>query len=70
MDPKAAAHLMSAFPAGNVDEQVPSDGINIRDYMATKAMQGLIVGVNDPNFSTIAEMAYEMADAMLKAREA
>ena len=51
-------------------------GISIRDYFAAKAMQGMmtsarytgIIGVNNYEHS-IANQAYQMADAMLKARE-
>jgi len=46
----------------------------LRDYFAAKAMQGLLAaqvhGFNDrPAKGPFASMAYEMADAMLKARE-
>lgn len=43
-------------------------GMSLRDYFAAKAMQGYIVGADMPNVRTIAEVAYMMADAMLKAR--
>ena len=42
-------------------------GMTLRDYFAAKAMQAL---VKTNYFDSTAEMAYEMADAMLKAREA
>lgn len=42
---------------------------NARDYFAAKAMQGYIVGTENPHVKNIARIAYEMADAMLKARE-
>ena len=55
-----------------------NQGMTLRDYFAAKAMQGGIDLV--PHMATpkvdktvpqiIAEMAYEYADAMLKAREA
>jgi len=45
-------------------------GMTLRDYFAAKAMQGLAVGVNDPDYEVIATMAYKMADAMLAARNA
>ena len=54
----------------------PDPGMTLRDYFAAKAMQALlqnpkyggIIGVN--NFSSErAKESYEMADAMLKARE-
>ena len=41
---------------------------SLRDYFAAQAMQALID--NDGLFSEIPTQAYEMADAMLKAREA
>lgn len=43
-------------------------GMTLRDYFAAKAMQALID--NDGLFSEIPTQAYEMADAMMKAREA
>ena len=58
--------------------QYLSDGMTLRDYFATNAMQGLFAFwvsvnsktcINDPDPKIIAEMSYEYADAMLKARE-
>ena len=43
-------------------------GMTLRDYFAARAMQALID--NDGLFSEIPAQAYELADAMLKAREA
>jgi hypothetical protein len=40
--------------------------MTLRDYFAAKAMQAM---VNTQYFDTTARLAYEMADAMLKARE-
>jgi hypothetical protein len=45
----------------------PFQGMTLRDYFAAKAMQALID--NDGLFSEIPTQAYELADAMLKARE-
>ncbi len=52
---------------------VPSNsidyGMKLRDYFAAKAME---VYLTDPalvNGNRVAELAYKMADAMLKARE-
>ena len=42
-----------------------ADEMTLRDYFAAKAMQGLLA---DWNACKCAEYAYEMADAMLKAR--
>lgn len=47
--------------------------MDLRDYFAAKAMQGLISGTSlwshDEDDSGIAEFAYHIADAMLKERE-
>ena len=53
---------MKAFPTHR------EEGMELRDYFAAKAMQALID--NDGLFSEIPTQAYEIADAMLKAREA
>ena len=51
-------------------------GMTLRDYFAAKAMQGMFTSEDDSwhysskNFSFRAKEAYDMADAMLKAREA
>jgi hypothetical protein len=50
--------------------------MTLRDYFAATAMQGVIAGSGDSdgcvNYSDdkVARLAYDMADAMLKAREA
>ena len=58
-----------AFPnesnAGNIWND---KGMTLRDYFAAKAMQFLL-GYEESNFENDAEVAYKMADAMLKARE-
>ena len=41
-------------------------GMSLRDYFAAKAMQAL---VEKSYFDTTARLAYEIADAMLAARE-
>ena len=51
---------------------VISDGMTLRDYFAAKAMQGLIAYPHTaPNATAFdfANAAYEMADAMLEARD-
>jgi hypothetical protein len=45
-------------------------GMTLRDYFAAKAMQGMMHDVSQPVGEVIAEWAYQVADAMLKAREA
>ena len=54
-----------AFPDG-----LGKKGMTLRDYFAAQAMQGMMVDVVQPECDYIAENAYKMADAMLKAREA
>jgi hypothetical protein len=48
----------------------PVDGMTLRDFFAAEAMQGMMVDVEQPRCDYIAEVAYKMADAMLKARQA
>lgn len=68
----------SAFPmlgsvAYNSDWDI-DPGMTLRDYFAAKAMQGILVNAERNKFSfgkvdEIASKAYELADAMLRARE-
>ncbi len=49
--------------------------MTLRDYFAAQAMQGFIAyanhkGINMPSDDELAGAAYQLADAMLKAREA
>jgi hypothetical protein len=58
-----------AFPSGYY---VPENqGMTLRDYFAAKAMQGICA--SDPSIAMtnarIAAEAYDLADAMMKARE-
>lgn len=55
-----------AFPYENRYEH---EGMTLRDYFAAKAMQGMMHDVSQPVGEVIAEWAYRVADAMLKARE-
>ena len=72
----------AAFPTDYFYDQesgheiLPSKGMTLRDYFAAKAMHGFITesGMNiGPNAEAddvwYAKKAYEMADAMLKARQ-
>jgi hypothetical protein len=45
-------------------------GMSLRDYFAAKAMQGILADSSTPEIMDIAGAAYEIADAMLKARQA
>ena len=57
-----------AFPCDS--KRYESEGMTMRDFFATKAMQGFAAG-NDAWTSVyqVAETAYEWADAMLEARK-
>ena len=57
-----------AFPVA-IDNQVLDDGMTLRDYFAAKAMQALL-SIQGGTLEKDAEVAYKMADAMLKARTA
>ena len=62
-----------AFPTGTgVTPYNP--GMTLRDYFAAKAMQGVMSGCATRGevfmYSDLAGLSYEIADAMLKAREA
>ena len=65
---------MKAFP--NSQLSGGKDGMDLRDYFAAKAMQGMIAnkgfinGKNaDENDANGAKRAYKIADAMMRARE-
>jgi hypothetical protein len=65
----------TAFPCHTI---AMHEGMTLRDYFAAKAMQAATSGhighygheINHWQVKDIASYAYEMADAMLKAREA
>ena len=66
---KAVDYIPPAFPNPRWEGWgTPEEGMTLRDYFAAKAMQALID--NDGLFSEIPTQAYELADAMMKAREA
>ena len=67
----------SAFPWSVDDGQkiVGNKGMTLRDYFAAKAMQGMLAANGDANGhleyieKMVAESAFKLADAMLKARQ-
>jgi len=74
-------HYKSAFPTheGNHLKDYSDPGMTLRDYFAAKAMQAFITGAmsdgtafnpKSGDHDTAAEVAYLIADAMLRAREA
>lgn len=66
-------NYQQAFPISNSQWQ-HTKGMTLRDYFAAKAMQAAITGCATRGevgvYSNWANLAYGMADAMLKAREA
>ena len=60
-----------AFPTLHIPNASPPawSGMTLRDYFAAKAMQGMLADPSTPEIMDIAGAAYEVADAMLKARE-
>ncbi|TCD25019.1 hypothetical protein E0D81_04840 [Lelliottia amnigena] len=69
-----------AFPTrdDNYDSKYSGPGMTLRDYFAAKALQGWLASYPDDNrhpviagnADEVAMNAYQMADAMLRAREA
>jgi hypothetical protein len=60
-----------AFPTENAYMVSTQQGMTLRDYFASKAMQGLLTAeiVGEYSNEHVADIAYRIADAMLKARE-
>ena len=49
------------------------EGVTLRDYFAAAALQGFCANnpeSPDADFAVVAQIAYELADEMLKARDA
>ncbi|MCW4761642.1 hypothetical protein EKN30_24780 [Enterobacter asburiae] len=59
-----------AFPTrdDNYDSKYSGPGMTLRDYFAAKAMQAIADPCHSPEL--FANRAFEIADAMLRAREA
>jgi hypothetical protein len=62
-----------AFPRSGYDgpdcSAIGVDGMTLRDYFAAKALVGFIVENATSLPDTLATWSYQVADAMLKARE-
>jgi hypothetical protein len=61
-----------AFPTATLAQKTEG-GMTLRDYFAAKALQGMFASGNLPKSvqdDELASVAYQVADAMLKAREA
>jgi hypothetical protein len=61
-----------AFPSHGSMGEVAHEGMTLRDYFAAKALQCYMVNEvwNPDTYKRAASSAYEVAAAMLKAREA
>ena len=60
---------MKAFPLKAVNKFDDSEGMDLRDYFAAKAMQADLTNYDGADWRRVAVQAYQMADAMMKARE-
>ena len=58
----------NAFPTTAVYES--EKGMTLRDYFAAKAMQGLMAGDFTGGYDDFASHSYQIADAMMAARNA
>ncbi len=60
---------MKAFPITSNYEE--NNGMDLRDYFAAKAMQGIVDSSVEAGLETtqIADSAYRIADAMMEARK-
>ena len=60
-----------AFPLQSIGPEFAPGyaGMTLRDYFAAKAMQGMMAGNWNTNYDAWAEDAYQLADAMLRARQ-
>ena len=62
-----------AFPINSdidINRDQPWCGMTLRDYFAAKALQGMLAETSlKATVEEFADKSYEMADAMMKARE-
>ena len=61
-------HTMEPNPNGGEPRIIWQEGMTLRDYFAAKAMQEFCKEFDDD--AHMAKIAYAIADAMMKAREA
>ena len=61
-----------AFPTLFIEPNYGSGyaGMNLRDYFAAAALQGILALDKDGTWDEFSKCSYRIADAMLKAREA
>ena len=72
---KKQAHNHPAFPVpafagdANIPPTRPNSGMGMRDWFAGLAMQSIISAKIDGHHEVIADLAYDMADAMMERKE-
>lgn len=60
---------MKAFPRQRFNgADAQQDGMDLRDYFATKVMAAIIIRGDSGSLDYLAKIAYHAADAMLEAR--
>ena len=72
MNTGGPAFPIPLLPGQSWQGMAPCDGMTLRDYFAAKAMQAMIASPHMPSafdMQPVAEKAYIIAEAMLKARE-
>jgi hypothetical protein len=69
-NPKAAPEDGgSAFPSHGTMGEVVQEGMTLRDWFAGNAMNRMQQEFKEERYPVLAEKAYALADAMLKARK-
>jgi len=57
---------IKAFP---YEESYMNHGMDLRDYFAAKAMQGMVFKIEEYYLEYLAVQSYKIADAMMEARK-
>lgn len=60
---------MKAFPHDTAVLNSSERGMDLRDYFAAQAINGMIAHGDCYNVNAMSEYAYELADAMMEARK-
>ena len=66
---KPQRDYIPAFPVDGQQIRTGYEGMQLRDYFAAQALNGIVSGIeNTPHYIICATWAYELADAMMKRR--
>jgi len=62
---------MKAFPVTTKNQEGAwgQEGMDLRDYFAAKAMQGMVFKIEEYYLEYLAVQSYKIADAMMEARK-